>query len=771
MSTLPTLAEFLCSNELNQIPRQLADAIAPRALFPWQEALLRESVLLSGGDLLVVAPTGAGKSVVGDVALLRALAGGRAGVLLVGTRALARERFGALAGPLGALGYRVGISTRDDRDDDESIVAGRVDLVVTVYEKGQSLFLSGPFWRSRVGAVVADEVQILADEGRGLAARAQLAAWRGLESRPQFVGLTSAAGVAGALSADLGLVPWAVSERPVPLLVGRLDLEEGVASWRDEQGVEQREELRLRGATGEECAELLAERIEAAEKPVLVFLPTRREALQAACLLAARSATRLDVALEGDVAAGPLGPLLSRGVGLHTAELTRAERLAVEGLLREGRLGICCCTSTLAEGINVAARTVFYLPAPEEVPGRRGNCLGRAGRPGSGPGMAWVVGRDARPRMKERQTGRTDHGPRMAAAAFLLAAGWERSEVEREFLPDGLGALERGERLGLWDKLGYLTESGELVARGGLEPETVISWRTMLRRFPDGGSEAANLFLAIGGGGRACESLPLSPDERLGGRWLVELTELLEAEPDPLASYFLEFLREPESVPRRLHQAAKGVCLVMRSRRVHSLRDLELDCLVAAGLAEEFLETADFLLQQLTRLSRQCGGNLCQVVELPRRGPVTPRPATIIPVESAREEPAAPRLILRRGSTGEATFGGKPIQLTPLQFRLLELLARQAGEGVPYSRLESYVWAGGVVERQQISYHKSNIDRKLAEAAGTTGLRYLETVAGWGLRLNLGRHEVAITEAPSEEELLLRDVETDPNSIAWRVCL
>ncbi|GIQ80201.1 hypothetical protein KIPB_000960, partial [Kipferlia bialata] len=54
-----------------------------------------------------------------------------------------------------------------------------------------------------------------------------------------------------------------------------------------------------------------------------------------------------------------LGPLLQEGFGFHNAGLARSDRLNVEKLFRDGALRVLSCTATLAWGVNLPAHTVI----------------------------------------------------------------------------------------------------------------------------------------------------------------------------------------------------------------------------------------------------------------------------------------------------------------------------------------------------------------------------------------------------------------------------
>lgn len=83
--------------------------------------------------------------------------------------------------------------------------------------------------------------------------------------------------------------------------------------------------------------------------------------------------------------------LCSRGVGIHNAGLPRPDRKLVEKLFSEGVIKLLCCTATLAWGINLPARTVVIM-GTEVYDAQKGGFVqlgmldvmqifGRAGRP------------------------------------------------------------------------------------------------------------------------------------------------------------------------------------------------------------------------------------------------------------------------------------------------------------------------------------------------------------------------------------------------------
>src|SRR5436190_13861523 len=88
------------------------------------------------------------------------------------------------------------------------------------------------------------------------------------------------------------------------------------------------------------------------------------------------------------------------------------------------------------------------------------------------------------------------------------------------------------------------------------------------------------------------------------------------------------------------------------------------------------------------------------------------------------------RLNLRRR---ELTLDGKPVQLGSRARDILYVLASAKGEVVSKAELMTRVWAGLVVEENNIQVHISALRKTLDE--GKSGQSYVVTVPGRGYRL------------------------------------
>ena len=129
-----------------------------------QQRAIKAGVML-GQSMVVSAPTSSGKTLVGELAALAGLRSGKRVIYLVSHKALADQkyldfcqRFGEEAPiPLASIGLNTG-----DREE------GDIDAQFTVatYEKALGLLLAGQL-RSNDALVIADELQILREDGRG----------------------------------------------------------------------------------------------------------------------------------------------------------------------------------------------------------------------------------------------------------------------------------------------------------------------------------------------------------------------------------------------------------------------------------------------------------------------------------------------------------------------------------------------------------------------------------------------------------------------------
>ena len=106
-------------------------------------------------------------------------------------------------------------------------------------------------------------------------------------------------------------------------------------------------------------------------------------------------------------------------------------------------------------------------------------------------------------------------------------------------------------------------------------------------------------------------------------------------------------------------------------------------------------------------------------------------------------------LVVDQRHPGTIEFQGKGVKLTSKQFWLLTALAESPGKCVSYDALYNKVWGKEVaVELQQLSYHKSQLLKKINRVAPKSNVKTLITpVSGEGMVLNLRPDEISIGRA------------------------
>ena len=165
----------------------------------------------AGAGVLVAAPTGAGKTIVGEFSVYLALRQGRKAFYTTPIKALSNQKYADLVRRHGAA--NVGLLTGD------SSINAEAPVVVMTTEVLRNMIYAGSSTLANLGYVVMDEVHYLADRFRG-------AVWEeviiGLAESVQVVALSATVSNAEEfgewLEAVRGEMAVVVSERrPVPL--------------------------------------------------------------------------------------------------------------------------------------------------------------------------------------------------------------------------------------------------------------------------------------------------------------------------------------------------------------------------------------------------------------------------------------------------------------------------------------------------------------------------------------------------------------------------
>eukprot|EP01138_Halocafeteria_seosinensis_P005687 gb/GECG01005814.1/.p1 GENE.gb/GECG01005814.1/~~gb/GECG01005814.1/.p1 ORF type:complete len:2316 (+),score=249.07 gb/GECG01005814.1/:1-6948(+) len=350
-------------------------------------------------NMLLGAPTGSGKTVGAELAVLRLLScyPKQKAVYVGPLKALTSERLKDWRRKFtDLLGYKIVELTGDHAPDLKSLK--EANIVVTTPEKWDSISRS---WQKRpyvkkVGLVIMDEIHMLGEE-RGPVLEVIVSRMRYISShlgnQIRLVGLSTALANATDLADWLGiervgLYNFRPFVRPVPM------------------------DVHIQGFPGKHYCPRMAAMNKptytaittySPTKPTLIFVSSRRQtrltALELISLCAADENPKKFLhmaeadadALAARMKDGALQHTLGFGIGIHHAGLKEQDRATVEELFESGKIQILVCTSTLAWGVNLPAHLVV-VKGTEYFDGKQGRyvdfpvtdvlqMMGRAGRP------------------------------------------------------------------------------------------------------------------------------------------------------------------------------------------------------------------------------------------------------------------------------------------------------------------------------------------------------------------------------------------------------
>lgn len=380
------------------IPPELKEALRRRGvekLYPPQEAAVRAGIL-DGENVLMTTATASGKTLLAEVAAVKTALEGKMAVFTVPLKALAYEK--QLHFSYYSDLVDVAVSTGEYDSDDAWL--HKYDVVITTYEKLDSLLRHRPSWLNRVGLIVLDEVHYVGDPKRGPVLESIVAKAKYLGLKAQTIALSATIGNPEALAKWLGARLVKSDWRPVPLVEGVYH--DGEITYADGS------RKSVKHKADPEVA-LALDTLEGGGQ-ALVFVNSRSATVSTAKKIAeavaaggrrlidASAASELARRIEEEAASKTIGrelaEVVARGVAFHNAGLELELRRIVEEGFRKGVIKAVVSTTTLAAGVNLPARRVVIadvrrydsLFGVEEIPVMEYRQMaGRAGRPGLDP--------------------------------------------------------------------------------------------------------------------------------------------------------------------------------------------------------------------------------------------------------------------------------------------------------------------------------------------------------------------------------------------------
>ncbi|KAL0039926.1 hypothetical protein WJX77_011783 [Trebouxia sp. C0004] len=368
------------------------------------------TALNSNQNLLVCAPTGAGKTNIAMLAVLHEVGQNmRHGIIqkqdfkvvyVAPMKALAAEVTAAFSRRLGPLGLKVAELTGDMQLSKKELA--ETQMIVTTPEKWDVITRKGGdvSVAATVRLLIIDEVHLLNDE-RGpvietLIARTQRQV-EASQSMIRIVGLSATLpnykDVASFLGVtESGMFYFDASYRPVPLAMQFI-------------GATDKNIMASKNVMDEVCFMKIVDSLQQGHQ-AMVFVHSRKDTGKTGRTLALKAQQEGKFSLF-DCREHPKYGLMAKdvkksrnkevqelfesGIGIHHAGMLRSDRNLVERLFGEGLLKVLCCTATLAWGVNLPAHTVI-IKGTQLYDAQKGaftelgmldvqQIFGRAGRP------------------------------------------------------------------------------------------------------------------------------------------------------------------------------------------------------------------------------------------------------------------------------------------------------------------------------------------------------------------------------------------------------
>ena len=414
--TLSPAESFQRSKESRRFP--LTASFQSRYAFDFDQFQIEGChALESGNGALVAAPTGSGKTIVGEFAIYKATSEGKKCFYTTPIKALSNQKFSDLVATYGP--EMVGLLTGDTSINSEA------QIVVMTTEVLRNMIYARSSTLDDLACVVMDEVHYLADKFRG-------AVWEEIliHLPPEITVVSLSATVSNVeefgewLESVRGRTSIVVSEeRPVPLyqhvLVGHrlLDLFESTGRINQELLRAERRQMsrtqkgRSRESVhGIEKSELIRKLHHEGFLPAIFFIFSR-----AGCDASVNRLLRDGVDLTSQSEKDEIARIVSirtdhlptedlhaldfqqwrlgleRGIAAHHAGMLPLFKEITETLFQSGLLRIVFATETLALGINMPAKTVVLEKLIKWngeshvmiTPGEYTQLTGRAGRRGA----------------------------------------------------------------------------------------------------------------------------------------------------------------------------------------------------------------------------------------------------------------------------------------------------------------------------------------------------------------------------------------------------
>ena len=387
--------------KVTEVIPEILESVFPFERFNKMQSAVFDIIFNTDENVVVAAPTASGKTVIGELAILRALINhqddfNKKVVYIAPYKALSYEKLDEWTNKFEPLGYNVYVTTGETEIEPRK--AAKAHIIISTPEKVDSSsrkFKSATYeFINRIDTVIIDEVHLLDSPERGGTLEVLISRLKKINSDIRIVALSATMknieDVAAWLGAKKsGTFVFNDIYRPV-------NLEATVCGYKsDTKNRWNNKHLKIQLSY-----DLIAPHIDAGGQ-ALVFVSSRRGTVDTAQKLLQNFSenekvllVNKEIELLGQKSKEIVNDILRAcfvdGIAFHHAGLSRNDREIVESAFKNRLLKVLASTSTLAWGVNLPARVVVVqdtsvydpLKGKKEIsPLDLLQMLGRSGRP------------------------------------------------------------------------------------------------------------------------------------------------------------------------------------------------------------------------------------------------------------------------------------------------------------------------------------------------------------------------------------------------------
>jgi len=365
-----------------------------KELNPVQKEALRMGIL-DGENIVVSSPTSSGKTLLAELAGLNTtLNKGKKMVYLCPLVALAREKYEDFKRKYQKYGIKVALSVGNYDSSDPWLE--KFDWIVASNEKFDSLIRHEAPWIGEIGLIVADEIHLLDDPGRGPTLEILLTILKEILPKAQILAFSATIKNADEIGEWLGAKVLKSNFRPVPLYKGILV--EGKIKLFDFKEYKLSQELGLE--------ESIVENTLLTKKQLIFFLSSRRNTEALAEKLSKlvfhfleekeieklrEISKKIENTLEIPTdQCKKLAKCVEKGVAFYHSGILFGQRVLIEEAYKKGWIKVITSTTALAYGLNLPTFRAVVRDVKRYYPGLGSVYLpvleveqmfGRSGRP------------------------------------------------------------------------------------------------------------------------------------------------------------------------------------------------------------------------------------------------------------------------------------------------------------------------------------------------------------------------------------------------------